>query len=74
MAAWLYLRRRCIIVKKHIDAPSDLFPDEMWVETGRQIDPPAPNGTFKMRLASGEVEEQRSIRPEWAQINPRKLR
>ena len=54
-----------IILKKELD--DDLFPSEVWVETGRSITTP--------RSLKASVDETGAVvRPEWVDMNPRKLR
>ncbi len=56
-----------IILKKPLKADPELFPSEVWVETGRQLaDKPA--------LGAAEILEEFSDNPKWTQVNPRKLR
>lgn len=56
-----------IILKKPLDANPDLFPEEVWVESGRSID------EKPKKLLSAEPEES-TERPEWVDMNPRLLR
>lgn len=50
-----------IVVKQPLSYQSELFPEEVWVETGRQEIPEDKNQKY-------------SRRPAWTQVNPRKLR
>ena len=52
-----------IILKKPLSANPDLFPEEVWVETGRSVEPtPSAETVAPVR------------RPAWMEMNPRKLR
>ncbi len=56
-----------IILKKPLKADPELFPSEVWVETGRQLED-------KSALGAAETLEEFSDNPKWTQVNPRKLR
>lgn len=57
-----------IILKKPLKSDPDLFPEEVWVESGRSIDkkPKARS------MAARQVESTK--RPDWVDVNPRLLR
>ena len=57
-----------IILKKPLKSDTDLFPKEVWVESGRSIDEDQKRGLLK----SSQVESTK--RPDWVDVNPRKLR
>jgi hypothetical protein len=57
-----------IILKKPLKSDTDLFPKEVWVESGRSIDKDQKRGLLK----SSQVESTK--RPDWVDVNPRKLR
>jgi hypothetical protein len=56
-----------IILEKELKADADLFPSEVWVETGRHEDIEKPT-------TDTTGEELYSDRPAWIMANPRKLR
>jgi hypothetical protein len=63
-----------IILKKPLPTDPALFPEEVWVETGRQIKPDGTAtsvGASKLKNASLQ---DSSARPAWVDMNPRKLR
>jgi len=58
-----------IILKKPLEANHDLFPKDVWVETGRSIDKPASGK--KLKAVKDELSTRR---PDWVKVNPRDLR
>ncbi len=54
-----------ILLKKPLAVDPELFPEEVWVETGRSIE--------KTKL-KGKVQEEVTKRPAWVDMNPRHLR
>lgn len=54
-----------ILLKKPLKADPELFPKEVWVETGRSIE------TVKLK---GTSQEETTKRPAWVDMNPRHLR
>ncbi|MEL6732700.1 MAG: hypothetical protein AAFP83_16340, partial [Bacteroidota bacterium] len=60
-----------IIVQKEIANPSPLFPQAIWVETGRTIESEPP---FAARGVAAESVTEAVSRPKWVDMNPRLLR
>ena len=63
-------------MKKPLKANKELFPEEVWVETGRSItQKPTIRMISKMKESAPEVTtEESTVHPEWLDVNPRKLR
>jgi hypothetical protein len=59
-----------ILLKKPLDVDPELFPADVWVETGRSIDKPK---LLKKMLKSAAPEEV-TAHPAWLDVNPRYLR
>ncbi len=60
-----------ILTKKHLPNHYPLFPKEVWVETGRSLD---PEDSAALKATTGQAAQGTSERPQWVMMNPRYLR
>lgn len=63
-----------IILKKELNADSNLFPKEAWVETGRSLDDKEDTDNSLESTAPQGSAKKVAKRPDWMNTNPRLLR
>lgn len=64
-----------IILKEKSNANPDLFPEDIWVETGRHLEAKKPGKTTKLMASKNTAKKPVvSKHPDWVMMNPRYLR